>query len=305
MQQSNALRRLEIILTEAVANGDKNQVSGPILLKAMKLSEQSQNIFDFYDLLNKAKEEARKLKNRPNIDSYLHTLEELQQVFVVNHLWSTTWNTFASHIEGRNVHIVLDALANYFHYENPTVFLEQDFLDKLKGEFESLLGKILDSDLSEELKLFLRKRVEDILEAIRRYHIDGTEGLKKAAQSLVSDLVMREHTLKEVDKKNTVYVGVKSWVISILLFFTAPSLYDIIGAVPDIYSFWIPKFEELAAGHKKIEQIICETPTIQEIFEKASNTFDRQPQKKLVGGREQKSLPPSKEDLEATTNNKR
>jgi len=303
MQQSNALRRLEVTLDEAVSDGDRTQLSGPILLKAMKLSEQPHNVVDFYELLNKAEEEAKKLKNLPKITRYLQTLEELSQIFVVNHVWASNWNIFATHIESRGVLITLDALANYLHSQNPTVFLEQDFLEKLNGEFESLLNGILSSELSGELKKFLIERVEDILKAIRRYHIDGTGGLEKFAQSLVSDLVMTEHTLKDVDKKNPMYMNVKAWVLSILLYI-APNPYDFIGAVPDIYDFWVPKFEELATGHEKIERIICETLTIQETCEKASNVFDRQPRKRIAGGRELKALPASKEDPEASTDDK-
>lgn len=70
MQQSNALRRLEEMLAEAVTSGDRNQPSGPILLKAMKLSAQPQNIVDFYELLNKAEEEARSIrKSQTSIDT--------------------------------------------------------------------------------------------------------------------------------------------------------------------------------------------------------------------------------------------
>lgn len=95
MQQSNALRRLEKILTEVVASGATQHASGPILLKAMKLSEHPQNIIDFYELLSKAKEEAKSTKNKPNINRYIQSIEELYRVFVVNHVWST----FAAHIE--------------------------------------------------------------------------------------------------------------------------------------------------------------------------------------------------------------
>lgn len=106
---------------------------------------------------------------------------------------------------------------------------------------------------------------------------------------------MTEHSLQDKDKDNPVYRHAKAWVLSLLIYI-APSPYDIIGAVPDIYDFWVPKFEELAAGCEKIEQIICETLTIQEAFEKSSNTFDRQPQKSITGGRELKALPASTND---------
>jgi len=65
---SNALRRLEELLTEAVTNGDGNELSGLILLRAMKLSEQPQNIVDFYELLSKAEEEAKSIRNKTKID---------------------------------------------------------------------------------------------------------------------------------------------------------------------------------------------------------------------------------------------
>lgn len=145
MQQSNALRRLEIILDEAVTNGDGNQASGPIILKAMKLSNQPSKVVDFYELLNRAEEETKKLKNLPKIDRYLETIEELHKVFILNHIWVTKWSTFAGHIKTRGVLIALDALANYFHSQNPTVLLEQDFLEKLSHEFESLIKNILNS----------------------------------------------------------------------------------------------------------------------------------------------------------------
>lgn len=74
----------------------------------MKLSEQPHNMVDFYELLNKAEEEARKLKNISRITRYLQTVEELHQVFVVNHVWVTQWSTFASHIQNRGVLNLVD-----------------------------------------------------------------------------------------------------------------------------------------------------------------------------------------------------
>jgi hypothetical protein len=297
MMQSSALRRLEETLTKAVDNGDIKQASGPILLEAMNLANQPHNIVDFYELLNKAEEEARSIRTKTRIDRYLQTIEKLHEYFVVQHIWGIQWNAFATYIKDKGVLNTLDSLAEFFHSENPAIFLEEDFLEKLNSEFTLLLEKILQSDLSKDLKRFLTGQIENILNAIRRYKIDGTEGLKKAAQSLVSDLVMTEHNFKDVDKKNPIYTCVKAWGLSLLLYI-APSPYDIIGAVPDIYDFWVPKFEELSTGHKKIERIICETPTIQEAFSKASSAFERQPQKSIEG-KELKALPASKEDPEA------
>ena len=295
---SNALRRLEELLTEAVTNGDGNELSGLILLRAMKLSEQPQNIVDFCELLSKAEEEAKSIRNKTKIDRYIQTLEELHKVFVVSHIWSTQWAIFAGQINN-NILNTLDSLADLFDKQNPAIFLDQEFLEKLKDEFSDLLTKILESDLSRDLKIFLRERIEDILRAIRRYPIDGTEGLEKATKSFVSDLAMTEHSLQEKDKDAPIYRRVKAFVLSSIMY-TAP----IIGAIPDIDGYWRPKFEELVAGHEKVEKILCESPNIQEAFEKSSKIFDRQPQKIITGNREPKALPASKQELETNTNNK-
>ncbi|NJL23120.1 MAG: hypothetical protein HC895_23520 [Leptolyngbyaceae cyanobacterium SM1_3_5] len=270
----------------------------------MKLDDIPENIVDFYELLNKAEEEARSIRNKPNLNRYLRTIKELKQIFVLSPVWSAKWNTFAVHIESKDVLNTLDSLADFYYMQNPTVFLEKDFLEELNGEFESLRDEIQDSTLSRELKRFLIERIEDIQRAIRKYHIDGTEGLEKAAKSLVSDLVMTENTLQDKDRENPVYRHLKAWTFSLLMYI-APSPYDIIGAVPDIHDYWVPKFEELATGQQGIERIVCETPTIQETFEKASKTFDRQFQRSITGGRELKALPASKEELETTTNDER
>jgi hypothetical protein len=142
MQQSSALRRLEEILTNAITNGDASQASGPILLKAMDLEPQPHNIVDFYELLNKAEEEARKVRTRPRIDRYLQTIEKLHEHFIVHHTWGVQWVTFSTYIEDKNILNTLDSLAEFFYSENPVIFLEEDFLEKLNTEFTILLEKV-------------------------------------------------------------------------------------------------------------------------------------------------------------------
>lgn len=299
MQQSNALRRLEEILTEALTHGDKNTPTGPILLRAMKLEEHPHKIMDFYELLNKAGEETRSIRNKPKIDRYIRTIDELHQLFVVYHIWKEAWITFASHIENKDVLNTLDSLADFLHLQNPKIFLEQEFLKDLNNEFSTLLNAVLESDLPRELKRLLTERVEEILKVIRKYHIYGTEGLENATKALVSDLVIGENSLQEQDKENPAYRRLKAWTLSILIYIT-PSPYDIIGAVPDIHDFWIPKFEKLAKGCKKAEQILYETPMIQEAVEKVTHIFSRNPQKSIAG-RTFKALPASREELEVPT----
>jgi hypothetical protein len=55
----------------------------------MNLSDDYQYIIDFYELLNKAEEEARSLRSFPKIHGYIKVMENLHRVVVENFLWKT------------------------------------------------------------------------------------------------------------------------------------------------------------------------------------------------------------------------
>lgn len=289
MHQSSALRRLEIILHEAVTHGNGNEVAGPLLMKTMGLAELPQNLVDLYVLIDQAQVEATRIKNIPRIDRYLQSLDSLKQVFVVRHVWREYWQTFAQHIESGSILATLDALANYFYLQTQTMALEESFLRRLNAEFELLFNEVLYSSLSTDFKGYLTDQLEGILRSIRRYSIDGTEGLEQAVQLMIARLVMIEHRFKDEDKKNPLYTRIKAWVMSVSLYLSLSS--EMSSIISDMNAFWIPKFEELSTGREKLEQIIWETSTIQEAFARAAHLFNRQPQRWLAGIGEPKELP--------------
>lgn len=294
MKQSNTLRRLENILYEAVNNGKNDQNSALVLMEAMNFDSEPQNIVHFYALLLNAKEDAKKI-NIPKIEGYIQVLEELNAIFITSPIWGSQWVTFANHIKSKYILTTLDALANYLHSQEPKIFIEQDFLLELNSELEELLNKILNSDLSKELRRYLSVRIENILKAIRIYTIDGTEGLERATKSLLNDLLLTEHKLKEEDKQNPIYKTFQASVISLSMFFT-PSAYDIVGLVPDLYEFWIPNFQDRVAHKETIAKILSEESNIQEVFKKAPDIF-KQETNKSISGKEQKLITPAKEDV--------
>jgi len=302
MPQSNALRKLEKLLTEAVATGNQKQSCGSILLKATG-TESISRLIEFYELLSKAEQEAKSIRNKPNLDRYLKILDGLYQHFITQHIWGAPWSVFYNYIEEKNLLTTLDSLADFYHNQNPKIFLEKEFLGELDSEFNLLLNDISESDLSKNLKRFLTIQIESILRAIRRYDIDGTEGLEKATKVVITELMMIENKLKDEDKKNPIVKKIISTTIGLAWFFIPTSIYDVIGAVPDIHEFWVPNYEQLAATREKVAQITCETMTIQEIFEKALDAFDKEQSKSLAGTSEPKLIPPAPEnDLEASTN---
>ncbi len=296
MTQSNRLGRLESILYEAVTNGEKSQRSTIVLAEAMNLDSNDQNIVFFYELLSKAKEDAISLRRYPRIDSYIKVIEELVIFSITNHLYSLVWNNFAIYLNDKNVLIALSALAHYVDTHEPRKFLDQDFLIKLKSEFDELSKKVLESDLSRELKTYLSVIIENILKAIRKYTVDGVQGLEEAAKSLAYDLLILEPKLKDEDKQNPILKQFIAIELGLVTFIT-PNLYDIIGVVAALHDeSWRTDFQSLITHRDNIAKMLNEGATIQEVFNKAPDIF-KQETKKSISGKEQKLITPAKEDV--------
>ena len=187
-QQTSALQRLTKILNDSINQvkmAEINRPAIPILLRFINTPDNPSHLIDFFSILSTAREEIGRMKDR---ESSRRVIEKLNDYFINN--INITWKDFAKYIDDGNIIDLLHSLADHYHTQNPTIFLESDFLDGLKNQFNSLLDEIVDSDLSNILKRFLTKQIEDILYAIRRYSIDGSEGLEKAIKSFFSDLAI-------------------------------------------------------------------------------------------------------------------
>jgi hypothetical protein len=263
-----------------------NDPAIPILLQYINVPDSSSHLIDFFSILSTARKEIERMKGR---ESSRRVIEKLNDYFINNN--DIKWKDFAKFIDDGNIIDLLHFVADHYHTQNPAIFLESGFLDGLKNQFNSLLDEIIDSDLSNNLKRFLTKQIEDILYAIRRYSIDGTEGIEKATKLFVSNLVMVEKSIDKEDKKNSLYTKCLAGVSSLLVILR-PSPYDIIGVVPAIDDYYRPRIEEFIKNWQEVEENIDETSTITEIMEKSLQLSNKQPQKSL-SGKEQKSLPSS------------
>lgn len=290
-QQTSALQKLADLFEKASDKGEISEPSLTVLLEIMKSSCSNDDPIEFFGLLYKAIEELDKI-NILKPKGSRHAIQKLHDFIVKSNLHKMPLTEFNSYIEDKNIIHILISLAGNYKNRNPTIFLESDFLDGLKEQFNSLLNEITDSDLSNNLKRFLTKQIEDILYAIRRYSIDGTEGLEKAIKSFFSDLAIVESHLDNKDKKNPIYKNCQSWVSALLISLLYPSAYDIIGVYPTINDYYIPKIEELVKHTKEISGNIGEI-SIQEVLEKSLDSFKKQPHESL-SGKEQKSISPAK-----------
>lgn len=288
MNQSSALRQLEIIIEEAMTSNENNQ-TGLILMRAMQLQEKPCNLVSFFAILHKAKEEAKRLKY-PKVDRDIAALEDLQKIFSENHAWGHPWSVFSGYINVSNILSILNNLANSYHSQTKNLFLEKEFLEELDNDFSCLLQEILDSELPKTLKNEIKIKIEDILSCIHNYSINGTEGIEKAVQSLLVRVEIGDKNSNEVIY-DPILKKLKITAIGLLLFLK-PSFWDVAGLLPDVDSFWTPKFHELVEFRQKIEPQIDEDTTIKNICEKLSQAKET----KLLTGTSPNSLLPSKED---------
>jgi hypothetical protein len=270
--QANTLRRLSTILKEAIKNGNKGENIGTVLLKAMDLERRAGNLVEFFEILNKAEYDAKRIKRIEDIDIYIKALEDLKDLFITTPIWSLNWGEMASKINNANLIIPVISLASYFDIENPTKILDEDFLKELNNKFQSFINEVDNSEFSDDFRIIITNKIEDILRAINRYNIDGTEGLEKAAKLFVYDLVLREFNLKEEDKKNALFQKIKAAGMALVLYIV-PKPYGTISVVPDINQYWVPQIQKLLEGSEQIEKIIYDEPNMSEVFKKISNIF--------------------------------
>lgn len=295
MNQSNALRQLEIILDGAVQNGKPSDVAGLVILKEMGLPSQAINLINFYEILAKAYLEAKSIRTIGKLPRYLIVLEELQNFIVENHIWSAQWASYNNYIKVSNCLITIDSLANELYRLNPLVALDENFLQQLHDEFDLLLKQISESDLSPEIKQTLLIKVEAILKAISHYKVEGTEGIQQAGKLALFDLATEENEITKEEKKHPLFKKFKSSAITLCGFFLTT-----IGVVPDIDKYWIPKIQEYQDTREKIEQMLDEESSIETIYERALPIFKGK-KMKAITGKEQPALPPSREDIENKT----
>jgi hypothetical protein len=291
MNQSSALRQLETILDEAIKNGDKKAPTGIALMQAMQLEPKPQNFVSFFALLYNAEEETKRLETSSQNERDVFAIKRFQEQLIIENAWGKQWEHFSIHIEDKNILSLLHNLADRYHSKNPKPFLEEEFLVGLDKEFSSLLSEIIESDISRKLKSDIKCHIEDILSAIRNYLINGTEGIEKAAQSLIIDLEVESHKLSSEDKINPTIQKIKGIVFGLVICLR-PSFWDIIGVVPDINGFWAPKLHELVEFSQKIELQIDGDSTIKSICEKISQAKET----KLLTGTSHMSLSPGKEN---------
>jgi hypothetical protein len=294
-RQSSELRRLEKVLLAASEREDEKTQSGRILLESMKLEVFPENLNQFNGLFYKATLEAESLQGNSEVNEDIKVIYGLNRFFAMHNVWTEPWITFKNEIERKNIRSVIRSLAKDFNTENPTIFSEQDFLEELKITFSILLGEIINSELSKDLKSVLKQQIGEILTEIYRYDIHGKEGLEKTAKSMIASLILSEGIWDEKDKKNPFYRKTVSTVLALIITIKPVGSF-VMQIAPDFDNFWRPSAEFFLERCSDFTAAINGVESIQEAFKKASITSTEKTQERLPSSSERPLLPGNVEE---------
>lgn len=206
MNKNNSAHRLCNILEKAIEIGGDQQDTTVVIGRAMGIEDTSDKCFmtDFFVLISDVERSIMNLRDISKKNNYIKTIKEIQNLFFLHNLSRDHWQSIKSTIESRNFTIILDACASFIGIENPLNDLSKNEIQEYLSKCEQLLEEVKESDLENDLKLYLIKRIEDICYALRRYDISGPEYLQKVVEEGMGGISFRYPVASEKDKQSPI-----------------------------------------------------------------------------------------------------
>jgi len=130
--------------------------------------------------------------------------------------------------------------------------VEEGELEALREQIDELFDRVKQSDLDEDLKIFILNQLESIRRAIAEYQIRGTERLQEALAEIVGGYFLHQEIIeKESDKEEVgIYKQLLSHFYSVVL--TAAKLTPLIGPASKVFGFLTagtPNIPPVDLGH--------------------------------------------------------
>jgi hypothetical protein len=238
--------------------------------------------------------EARNINTISNVKTYIRVLDSLQGFILSNDVYKAQWNGYKNYIDNCNCMPIIDSLANYYSQEYQSRSLDKKFLQWLLDQLNDIIKEALASDLPKELNRVISSSLNGIIQSINYYNIDGADGVKRAVQALIAELLILESNSNRANPISAHKTFRKASILgSLLLNLLRPSAYDIIGAPADIQSFWIPAIQNL---HETAANQYEKFPPLQEILKLSEEYISKTAPNGLQGAAPPKAfLPPAKD----------
>lgn len=246
MKQVNSIRTLEQLLRKATGQPD-NITGGAAITAAMASEAKGHKIIYFFNLLHRASEDIKKLKEIEDIEDYIDVIIDLQDYFIIHNIWGSSWKVFKKKINDENILLVLKSLAQDFSDTYPEVSLDDNDLQSIQSEFIELLNKVQESDLSKEIKVFLMDRLEEVLLALEEYKYFGSREIELIIKSTLWSIYREQNSISKEDKNKPIWRQVLSAL------FGLESLLSL-GIMAGTYA--VPKFQSYAQKRNEYQEIL-------------------------------------------------
>jgi hypothetical protein len=162
-------------------------------------------LVELMDLADRAKKSVQQL---PDVDHdlYLRWVPNVERVLTHSQL-AVKWAELQSHLDKLTMN-QLEYCSDLLSQRMGEKVISDEDLSKLQMEVETLLEKVLNANLPQELTAVLTQKLEDIRQAILAYRVTGNEGLRQAVESGFGAIVLyREHIqgIQDEEQKTTLH----------------------------------------------------------------------------------------------------
>lgn len=242
MAQDNPARRLHSLLTNAFEIEDQfqdkqNLSSRTVWAQVFKTKDADTEVLEYLEELHFLIKHTREaIKGLPGVrhELYLKPIEFFSLRISQKGLIGDKWGNQGRHLRQQHMLDLLEATADAIDNDNYLIELTQEQLNGLLSDAKSMLEEVLNSDLDNDIKMFLVIRLEEICSAIQHYAVSGSAGLRKVVEANIGSTLLKSFGVKteetnQLRKFVGLMVKIGSWI----------------GILADTESFLLPKVSEI------------------------------------------------------------
>lgn len=152
-------------------------------------------LVELMDLADRAK---RSVQQLPDVDHdlYLRWVPNVERVLTYPQL-AVKWAQLQPHLDEVTMN-QLEYCSELLSQRMEEKVISDEDLSKLQMEVETLLDKVLNANLPQDLTAVLTQKLEDIRQAILAYRITGNEGLRRAVESGFGAIWLHREEIQEL-----------------------------------------------------------------------------------------------------------
>lgn len=213
MEYDNPARRLHILLNKAfeiASLKEKDTATKKVPLKSRSVwidvfgiqnndEELLEYTEEFILLVKRTREEIKKMPSIRHA-TYMKGVNFISKSISLYGLTGKNWNEQGRLLKNESfidyIEMVADAIDNRSKLPN----LSKEQLDELRKDIDSILEDVLGSSLSEDIKLFLITRLQEIKSAIIHYSVSGSSGLVRVVEANIGATFLKSFNLSPESK---------------------------------------------------------------------------------------------------------